>query len=105
MRNETLLTIKPGSRITFVYGPGESPELRFTTNPVGTVTETGEDRWGHFVIVEFPDGKTEKLQTVRGLDEKGIGAYLAAGPKVAVDTSKKTTKTPEERRAAFSVVA
>ena len=91
MTNETLHAIKPGSKISFVYGPGESPELRFTTNPVGTVIETGEDEWYKFVLVEFEDGRTEKVHNVNTLDEKGIGAYLAAVP-----TKFKVTLTDAE---------
>jgi hypothetical protein len=61
-------SLRPGTRIGFVHGPCENPEDR-----AGIVYGKGEDRWGRWVRVKFPDCS---FATIHGLTVRGIGAYL-----------------------------
>jgi len=66
-------TLKPGTRIGFVYGPGRGPE----DNPA-TVYERKNSRFGRFLRVKLDDFT---FTTVHGLTTVGIGAYLLAPVK------------------------
>jgi len=66
-----LKQIQPGTRVGFIYGPGE-----FASDNPGTVTGYVEDRWGSHLTVEMDEGVEHQHPTVHNITDKGIGCYL-----------------------------
>jgi hypothetical protein len=67
--------IRVGDRIGIVTGPGEFPQEGLCRT--GRVYGKTADRWGRHLRVKMDDCTFE---TVHGITEKGIGAYLLPPP-------------------------
>lgn len=65
-------TIKPGTPVSFVYGPGEFPDLEFCQN-VGKAYGIQRGRFGDSLRVKMPDFS---FRYVSGFSKIGIGAYV-----------------------------
>jgi len=71
-------SIRVGDRIGLVTGPGEFPTEGLCRT--GTVYGKQQDRFGRFLRVKMDD---YTFETVHGLTETGIGAYLMTTNKGA----------------------
>jgi len=66
--------VKPGTVITFVYGPGDSPEPKYAREK-GKAYGVYTDRFYTYVRVKMEDGT---FKTVMNFNTVGIGAYCWA---------------------------
>ena len=64
-------TVKPGTIITFVYGPGEFPEPEFCQN-IGRAYGVKRGRFGDSLRVKMADCSFQYVSSFRSV---GIGAY------------------------------
>lgn len=96
--------VKPGTVITFVYGPGESPEPEFATAKGVAYGLRKNARFGDSLRVKMPCGRFEY---VTNFVTRGIGAYLPEQTerefsliaKAGVKTLQRWIKATSERAA------
>jgi hypothetical protein len=74
MKNQDIHQVKPGTLITFVYGPGESPLPEFAQHK-GKAYGIQKSRFGDSLRVKMEDFT---FQSVTRFSQVGIGAYLPA---------------------------
>lgn len=70
--------VKPGTLITFVFGPGDSPLPEFA-NHKGKAYGILKSRWGDSLRVKMPDFTflfVDRFTTV------GIGSYIEPDPRL-----------------------
>jgi hypothetical protein len=79
-------SIRVGDRIGLISGPGQFPQEGMCRT--GTVYSKEHDRFGRYLVLTMDDHSTE---TVHGLTEVGIGAYLLVGRAACPPKMNPTT--------------